>query len=209
MYVKTSATRRLPERAIRLVAHAMTYSTHHMPRRHDFTRQHWTTRECHRSPHLPGVCMNSSMAARSPHLRGTSRNMRDSGHNLPSGRFESHWYINDFLGTISPNPAITAKLPGDHHHPTSPPKTPGRSPPPHKSIQNSRALAPISNCRKSKRPSRGMIPTRRARFRWVRCRPHSCTKEIKLPADQASAAPISCRIRWSAAIRMQHQHRGG
>ena len=62
--------------------------------------------------------------------------------------------------------------------PTSPPKTPGRPPPPpqihpklpgdhhrpHKSIQNSHALAPISNCRKSKRPSYGTIPTRRARF---------------------------------------------
>lgn len=35
---------------------------------------------------------------------------------------------------------------------------------PHKSIQNSHALAPISNCRKSKRPSYGTIPTRRARF---------------------------------------------
>ncbi len=90
--------------------------------------------------------------------------MRDSTRNLPSGRFESHWYINDFLGTISPNPAITAKLPGDHHHPTSPPKTPGRSPPPpqiHPKLPRSR---PISTYRTESRPSRGTISTRRARF---------------------------------------------
>ena len=100
-----------------------------------------------------------------PHLRGTSRNMRDSGHNLPSGRFESHWYINDFLGTISPNPAITAKLPGDHHRPhESAQNSREITTAPHKSIHNSHALAPISNCRKSKRPSHGTIPTRRARF---------------------------------------------
>lgn len=43
----------------------------------------------------------------------------------------------------------------------------------------------------------------------VRCRPNSRTKEIRLPANQASAGPTSCRIRWSAALRMRHQHRVG
>lgn len=52
---------------------------------------------------------------------------------------------------ITITPRVRPKLPGDLHRP-------------HKSIQNSRALAPISNCRKSKRPSRGTISTRRARF---------------------------------------------
>lgn len=145
-----------------------------------------------------------------PHLRGTSRNMRDSGHNLPSGRFESHWYINDFLGTISPNPAITAKLPGDHHRPhesaqnsreistapTNPSKTPALSPP--------SATAGKASARRT-----GRYPHDGRDFKRVRCRPNSRTKEIRLPANQASAGPTSCRIRWSAALRMRHQHRAG
>ncbi len=145
-----------------------------------------------------------------PHLRGTSRNMRDSGHNLPSGRFESHWYINDFLGTISPNPAITAKLPGDHHRPhgsaqnsreistapTNPSKTPTLSPP--------SATAGKASARRT-----GRYPHDGRDSKRVRCRPNSRTKEIRLPANQASAGPTSYRIRWSAALRMRRQHRAG
>ena len=253
--------------------------------------------------------------------------MRDSTRKLPSGRFESHWYINDFLGTISPNPAITAKLPGDHHRPTSPPKTPGRSPPPpqihpklphprpiradadpyrefagmgirfspdacpphpsggcmistdgsafsricagllatcaiqaiishradssrigistiplaqyrrtrpsqpnsreitttprvrpklpgdlhrpHKSTQNSRVLAPSAPTEQNRARRAGRYPHDGRDFKRVRCRPNGCTKEIRLPANQASAGPTSCRIRWSAALRTRHQHRAG
>lgn len=131
-----------------------------------------------------------------PHLRGTSRNMRDSGHNLPSGRFESHWYINDFLGTISPNPAITANPREITTAPTNPSKTPALSPP--------SATAGKASARRT-----GRYPHDGRDFKRVRCRPNSRTKEIRLPANQASAGPTSCRIRWSAALRMRHQHRAG
>ena len=80
--------------------------------------------------------------------------------------------------------------------PTNPSKTPTLSPP--------SATAGKASARRT-----GRYPHDGRDFKRVRCRPNSRTKEIRLPANQASAGPTSCRIRWSAALRMRHQHRAG
>lgn len=80
--------------------------------------------------------------------------------------------------------------------PTNPSKTPTLSPP--------SATAGKASARRT-----GRYPHDGRDFKRVRCRPNSRTKEIRLPANQASAGPTSCRIRWSAALRMRHHHRAG
>ncbi|PKU93652.1 hypothetical protein CQR47_0009 [Bifidobacterium thermophilum] len=94
---------------------------------------------------------------------------------------------------ITTTPRVRPKLPGDLRRP-------------HKSIQNSRALAPISNCRKSKRPSRGTISTRRARFQTgtmpiqqlhernqAPSRSSICGTDF-LPNSMVCCAPAPCRV---------------
>ena len=97
---------------------------------------------------------------------------------------------------ITTTPRVRPKLPGDLHRPTNPSKTPALSPP--------SATAGKSSARRT-----GRCPHDGRDFKRVRCRPNSRTKEIRLPANQASAGPTSCRIRWSAALRTRHQHRAG
>ena len=94
---------------------------------------------------------------------------------------------------------------------------------PHKSIQNSREIStaptnpsktptlspPSATAGKASARRTGRYPHDGRDFKRVRCRPNSRTKEIRLPANQASAGPTSCRIRWSAALRMRRQHRAG
>ena len=80
--------------------------------------------------------------------------------------------------------------------PTNPSKTPTLSPP--------SATAGKASARRT-----GRYPHDGRDSKRVRCRPNSRTKEIRLPANQASAGPTSYRIRWSAALRMRRQHRAG
>ena len=94
--------------------------------------------------------------------------------------------------------------------PTSPPKTPGRSPPPpqiHPKLPRSR---PHQQLPEKQAPvvrddthTTGAIPN------GYDAGPTAARKEIRLPTNQASAGPTSCRIRWSAALRMRHHHRAG
>ena len=97
---------------------------------------------------------------------------------------------------ITTAPRVRPKLPGDPPRPPNPSKTPALSPP--------SATAGKASARRA-----GRYPHDGRDFKRVRCRPNSRTKEIRLPANQASAGPTSCRIRWSAALRMRHQHRVG
>lgn len=94
--------------------------------------------------------------------------------------------------------------------PTSPPKTPGRSPPPPTNPSKTPTLSPPSaTAGKASARRTGRYPHDGRDSKRVRCRPNSRTKEIRLPANQASAGPTSYRIRWSAALRMRRQHRAG
>lgn len=159
---------------------------------------------------LPGVCMmftdNSEFSRICAGLLATCAIQAIISHQADSSRIGiSTISLAQYRRTrpsqpnsreITTTPRVRPKLPGDHHHPTNPSKTPALSPP--------SATAGKASARRA-----GRYPHDGRDFKRARCQPNSRTKEIRLPANQASAGPTSCRIRWSAALRTRHQHRAG